>query len=161
MLTTDESALQGACEILRSSSIFEKTDLKESKSYQILHHHGKNRGYDWKETEHKCFFLMAVWQRLIVRLLSYYRHVDLRGYLIEGEHFFFKNKGPDLTPICTWVTKKSLPSSKKIGERSCLSSAWSIISGDVPNIFAPLLYNGMQRLFGIWPPTETTIPEDC
>lgn len=43
-------------------------------------------------------------------------------------------------------------------ENNCLSSALSIIMGDVPNIFILFLCNGNAKLFGICPDTDTITP---
>lgn len=54
-----------------------------------------------------------------------------------------------------WAT----PRSSSILEKTERSSARSICTGLVPRIFTPLRCNGAARLLGIWPPTDTMLPE--
>lgn len=54
-----------------------------------------------------------------------------------------------------WAT----PRSSKILEKMERSSARSICRGLVPRIFTPFKCNGTAKLLGIWPPTDTMLPE--
>ncbi len=54
-----------------------------------------------------------------------------------------------------WAT----PRSSSILEKTERSSARSICRGLVPRMFTPFRCNGAARLLGIWPPTDTMLPE--
>lgn len=54
-----------------------------------------------------------------------------------------------------WAT----PRSSRILEKTERSSARSICRGLVPRIFTPFKCKGIARLLGIWPPTDTMLPE--